>query len=437
MAYIGSSAAPLPVAFATAQAEPFSGNGSTTSFTLARSVLKASDIEVLVNNVRQSPYDGSYSINNTTLTFSEAPSSGSSNIYVIYRDQPLASIVPTAGSVGKLQLDASNLNGTGAATLPAGTTAQRPASPAVGMIRQNTTTGYIEYFDAATSQWIGVGAFAASGGTETTYNDGTYDYKVHTFTASGNFTVQQGSKNVDILVVAGGAGGGRGFDGDGGGGGGGAGGYVYTTGVAASTGLYSVVVGAGGPGNLGSVNGLATAGTNSSISLATTAIGGGAGRGQDAGAGGSGGSGGGGAGGGSPPPGAGGAGTSGQGYAGGSGGGNPYYPGGGGGGAGGAGSNASGSSNGGAGGAGIANSITGTSLYYAGGGGGGVYNTNGGNSAATGGSGVGGAGGSASGGNGGDATVNRGSGGGGGTGKSGSYRGGNGSSGVVIIRYKV
>ena len=57
----------------------------------------------------------------------------------------------------------------------------------------------------------------ATGGTITT--DG--DYKVHTFTSSGTFTVTYGSGNVQLLVVAGGGSGGGSFY-DGGGGGAGA-----------------------------------------------------------------------------------------------------------------------------------------------------------------------------------------------------------------------
>lgn len=102
MAYIGSSAAPIPVAFAAVQSQSFNGTGSQTAFTITRSVPSAASLEVLVNNVQQSPYDGSYSVSGTTLTFSEAPSSGTNNVYVIYRDQALGSLVdPTAYRKGE------------------------------------------------------------------------------------------------------------------------------------------------------------------------------------------------------------------------------------------------------------------------------------------------------------------------------------------------
>jgi len=105
----------------------------------------------------------------------------------------------------------------------------------------------------------------ASGGTITTVDT---DFKVHTFTGPGTFTVcsvgnSAGSNTVDYLVVAGG--GGSGGDG---GGGGGAGGFRVSnsivgipapamTPLANSTGLpvtatgYPVVVGAGGAGAAG------------------------------------------------------------------------------------------------------------------------------------------------------------------------------------------
>ena len=43
---------------------------------------------------------------------------------------------------------------TGAFQLPAGTTAQRPTTPIGGMIRLNTTLGYVEYYNSNTSSWL-------------------------------------------------------------------------------------------------------------------------------------------------------------------------------------------------------------------------------------------------------------------------------------------
>lgn len=82
MAYLGTP--PDGQQFYTIEVERFSGTGSCTQFTIARSISTAKDIEVLVNNVQQDP-DNSYSIASGVITFTEAPSSGSSNIIVTYR----------------------------------------------------------------------------------------------------------------------------------------------------------------------------------------------------------------------------------------------------------------------------------------------------------------------------------------------------------------
>ena len=268
---------------------------------------------------------------------------------------------------------------------------------------------------------------SASGGQVTTSGS----YKIHTFTASGDFTVTQEGPISQFLMVAGGGGGGKANAGGGGAGGYFASGSDISTAYFAPVSTYAVVVGAGGAGGTTNTGSL---GNNSSAFGITTYGGGGGGSIAGSGAqfnGVNGGSGGGGANNGATV-GAGGLATSGS-VAGALGniGGQPTTningPGGGGGGSGAAGSANSGNT-GGNGGVGTANSITGTSLFYAGGGGGGSNATGG-----TGGSSVGGDGGSGTS-VGGNAVANRGSGGGGGAG--GSANGGNGSTGVVIIKYK-
>lgn len=87
--------------------DSFNGNGSTTVFTLSQTVSAVTDIEVLVDNVQQSPYDSSYSVSGTTLTFSAAPSAGTNNIYVIYnhaRTITTNQVVPDDGSVTTAKL---------------------------------------------------------------------------------------------------------------------------------------------------------------------------------------------------------------------------------------------------------------------------------------------------------------------------------------------
>ena len=354
--------------------------------------------------------------------------------------------IDAVNEIGPTQVSDEANSSTGYFALPSGTTAQRPASPTGNMIRKNTTTGYVEYYDTTTSSWIGLGAFQATGGTETTYSSGGLDYKVHTFTTSGSLSVN-GAKSIDYLVVAGGGGGGPL-------GGGGGGGGVLSGSQTLTSGTYSIVIGAGANG--GRPAGRGSNGGNSTA-LGLTAIGGGGGGAHDTGttsvAGSSGGSGGGGSDNSSSfGPGAG---TSGQGTAGGNG--TPTFGTGnrGGGGGGGAGSGGGDRSSNGAGGSGVLNAINGTSLYWAGGGGGGGYAGSGAGAGGIGGGGGGGTDG-ASGGTGGGSALNNGTngpstgsqfgglggqntGGGGGApswsaDQTGSRSGG---SGIVIIRYTV
>jgi hypothetical protein len=291
---------------------------------------------------------------------------------------------------------------------------------------------------------ISTAAFvAATGGTITTCGD----FKIHSFTGPGTFTVScagnsQGSNSVDYLVVAGGGGGGSSIVASSGGGGGGAGGFRQnypspaTAGLSVTATAYPITVGSGGAGGTtpSGLNAKGISGSNSIFSTITS-TGGGGGGGSCAGnvPGTPGGSGGGaGASGGSPVPG--GTGNSPpvsppQGNNGGST--NvcaPNYGSGGGGGAGAVG-NVGSPTAGGAGGAGTANSISGSSVTRAGGGGGSTYR---GGTPGAGGSGGGGAGGSPPVGGAVAGTANTG-GGGGGMSESPAASGG---SGIVVIRYK-
>ena len=91
------------------------------------------------------------------------------------------------------------------------------------------------------------GGFSASGGTETTYDSGGTTYMVHTFTTSGTFTIEGGSGDVDILMIAG-AGGAAGGTGNinKGGGGGGAGGQLEGSAIEMTAGDYTITIGGGG-----------------------------------------------------------------------------------------------------------------------------------------------------------------------------------------------
>jgi len=314
------------------------------------------------------------------------------------------------------------------------------------------TQGWLNVQDSTSNERANA-FISASGGTET--EDG--NFKVHTFTGPGTFTVSSvancAADNVISYLMVGGGGNGGATTG----GGGGAGGFrevksptagCYTASpldgypsspnrVTVTAQAYPIVVGAGGAAAPASNPGVASTG------FGISAAGGGAGGDYGGGTGGSGGSGGGGAGSAGGPRG-GGAGntpptTPSQGFNGGNGAsGDPCNgSGGGGGGATAVGANAPPGSYtpGGAGGAGATSSITGSPVARAGGGGGSAYTpsppvpvTQ-----APGGAGGGGAGkyyfGPGTGGNGSSGTANTGGGAGGGVANAGG-------SGIVIIRYK-
>jgi len=94
---------------------------------------------------------------------------------------------------------ALDVQGTDYLKLPVGTTAQRPAAPATGMTRQNSTTGLPEWYDTVSSSWIafnnptssGAPAFAAYGSAYTaaasaTFTKIIFDTKV--FDTNTNFS---------------------------------------------------------------------------------------------------------------------------------------------------------------------------------------------------------------------------------------------------------
>ena len=81
MAYLGKPAGNR--ATGTSK-DSFNGDGSTTAFTMTKTVHLVTDIEVFVDNVQQEPMTA-YTVSGTTLTFDEAPPNGTANVYVIHR----------------------------------------------------------------------------------------------------------------------------------------------------------------------------------------------------------------------------------------------------------------------------------------------------------------------------------------------------------------
>jgi hypothetical protein len=96
MAYVGT---PLDTtnAFQSLAGKRFSGDASTTDFTLDSSPNSTLDIEVFVGNVRQDP-NSAYTVSGTTLAFTGAPPSGTNNIYVVHQAKAVGTIDPAVGS---------------------------------------------------------------------------------------------------------------------------------------------------------------------------------------------------------------------------------------------------------------------------------------------------------------------------------------------------
>ena len=84
MPYLGNSPASN---FASVTKDTFSGDGSTTAFTLSKAAT-TNGVAVFVENVRQEPTTA-YAVSGTTLTFTAAPVSASgNNIYVLHHNTP-------------------------------------------------------------------------------------------------------------------------------------------------------------------------------------------------------------------------------------------------------------------------------------------------------------------------------------------------------------
>ena len=117
MPYLGNSPASN---FASVTKDTFSGDGSTTAFTLSKAAT-TNGVAVFVENVRQEPTTA-YAVSGTTLTFTAAPVSASgNNIYVLHHNAPASTATHPAGQ----DLTAANATLTGDVTIGSGTAADR------------------------------------------------------------------------------------------------------------------------------------------------------------------------------------------------------------------------------------------------------------------------------------------------------------------------
>lgn len=124
----------------------FSGNGSTTAFTLSRPVASVAQVQVTIDNVAQNP-SSAYTVSANTITFTSAPLSGTNNIYVYYTSPITQVIAPGQGTVNTTALgNITNIaSGNSSLTLQTGS--------------GNTTAVTID-----TSQNVGIGTTSPTSG---------------------------------------------------------------------------------------------------------------------------------------------------------------------------------------------------------------------------------------------------------------------------------
>jgi len=203
---------------------------------------------------------------------------------------------PTAGDIMAVSDYAKNAQ---TANITIGRNGSNIQGAASDLVIQRNGVAFTLVFVDATKGWIvtdtGVEEdkapdptfIEATGGTTTTTPCG--NFKVHTFTGPGTFCVSAvgnplGSSTVNYLVVGAGGGGGGGTSGSGGGSGAGAGGYrtdfPAPCGTPVSVQGYPVVIGAGGNGGGSSTPNPVNDGTAGSLSsaLSISSAGGGQGR---------------------------------------------------------------------------------------------------------------------------------------------------------------
>jgi hypothetical protein len=244
----------------TATAEPasfnhnvFSGNGSTTAFTLSNAPATLSSMFVFISGVAQRPTTD-YTIAGSVITFIPAPPTGTNNISVFVAST-VAAGVPDDGSVStdKIQNGAVTQAKLAAAIGTSATQAEVEAGTEAAL--RLVSPLRIKQAIQALAPSLVAGGFS----------------NMQVFTSSGTFTVPAGVTKVKVTVVGGGGGGGNGSGANGnrGSGGGGGGAAIKIISGLTPTSTVTVTVGSGGAA--------VSAGGTSSFGAHCSATGGGAG----------------------------------------------------------------------------------------------------------------------------------------------------------------
>ena len=169
MAYIGNTA--TTQAF-TPAVDYFNGDGATVAFTLSKPVASVAQVQAVIENVPQNP-GSAYTVSGNTITFTSAPPSGTSNIYVYYTSPITQVIAPGQGTVSTSILQDGSVTSAKLATL---TTLPAPSSntltlpSASGTIdRLNRAGNVLQVVSATTSTQVtsSVNTYADTGLTAT------------------------------------------------------------------------------------------------------------------------------------------------------------------------------------------------------------------------------------------------------------------------------
>jgi hypothetical protein len=171
--YIGNTA--TQQAF-TPAVDFFSGNASTTAFTLSRPVASTAQVEAVIENVVQNP-GSAYTVSGNTITFTSAPPSGSNNIYVRYTS-PITQVgtLPQFASIaGPIYFNINGASPLGGATNPI-VGASGSANNYVQSYIQNLTNGGNSSadFTAYPSNGSDAAGWVDMGITGPSFNQSTY-----------------------------------------------------------------------------------------------------------------------------------------------------------------------------------------------------------------------------------------------------------------------
>lgn len=172
MAYLGNT--PVTQGFIPA-IDYFSGNGSTTAFTLSRPVASVAQVQAVIENVPQNP-GTAFTVSGNTITFDGAPPSGTNNIYVYYTSPITQVIQPGQGTVSPSSLstggpywDTSGNLGVGT-TNPNGALDVNAAIPRVVLSTSGTARGQVNIAGSAMNITVNEATFPLTfntGGSET------------------------------------------------------------------------------------------------------------------------------------------------------------------------------------------------------------------------------------------------------------------------------